>query len=230
MHYARVPMYPGVELRLYRYAVALAEELSFTHAAVRLHVSQPTLSAQIRGLEEELGVKLFDRAKGGQKVSLTAAGEAFAEEARLTLFHAERAVEGARAAKGQHKGPWSIAYSPLVDLRLLPKIRQFLSLAHPTAEVQLVSAYTSEQADGLMRGKLHAGLAILPVRELGLGSEGLYREPLVLSLPLRHPLVAKELMEITDLHQIPLVTIRADIEPRFGEDLQRIFEIARVRP
>src|SRR5262249_57859623 len=127
-------MFPGVELRLYRYVAALAEELNFTQAAIRLHVSQPTLSTQIRDLEQELGVRLFDRAKGGQRVALTAAGEAFAAEARLTLFHAERAVEGARAAKGQHKGPWSIGYSPLIDLRILPRIRQHLAVAFPAAQ------------------------------------------------------------------------------------------------
>ena len=223
-------MYPGVELRLYRYVAALAEELNFTHAAVRLHVSQPTLSQQIRDLEEELGVKLFDRSKGGQRVTLTAAGEAFAEEARLTLFHAERAVEGARAAKGQHKGPWNIGYSPLIDLRILGKIRQHLSAAYPAAQVQLISAYTSEQADGLLRGKLQAGLVVLPTREQGLVSEGLYREPLVLALPAQHPLVSKNAVELSDLDRIPLVTMRGDIEPRFGEDLQRVFGVAHVRP
>src|SRR5215470_11698943 len=142
-------MYPGIELRLYRYAAALAEALNFTHAAITLHVSQPTLSAQIRDLEQELGVRVFDRSKGGQRVALTSAGEAFASEARLTLFHAQRAVEGARAANGQHKGPWSIGYSPLIDLRILGKIRQHLATAYPAMDVRLVSAHTSEQADGL---------------------------------------------------------------------------------
>jgi DNA-binding transcriptional LysR family regulator len=223
-------MYPGVELRLYRYVIGLADALNFTLAASRLHVSQPTLSQQIHDLEEELGVRLFNRSKGGQHVTLTPAGEAFTAEARLTLFHAERAIEGARATKSQHKGPWRVAYSPLIDLRILQRIRRHLALAHPAAEVLLVSAYTAEQADSLMRGKLNAGLVILPLKEQGLTSEGLYSESLILALPKRHPLADKDAIEITDLHEIPLVTIRGDIEPRFGGDLQRILGVARVRP
>ena len=73
-------MYPGVELRLYRYVVALAEELNFTRAALRLHVAQASLSKQIPELESYLGAQLFDRTK--RDVRLTAAGEAFAAEAR----------------------------------------------------------------------------------------------------------------------------------------------------
>jgi DNA-binding transcriptional LysR family regulator len=221
-------MYPGVELRLYRYVAAIAEESNFTRAAEKLHVAQSALSRQIRQLENYLGVHLFERDSRG--VRLTLAGEAFAAEARLTLFHAQRAVDGARAAKGQHRGPWIIGYSPLIDLRILSKIRQHLSLAHPAADVRLASAHTSEQADGLMRGKLQAGLVILPIREEGLASEGLYREALVLTLPERHPLTAKAAIEISDLHELPLVIMRGDIEPRFGEDLNRIFAVARVRP
>jgi LysR family hca operon transcriptional activator len=219
-------MYPGVELRLYRYVIVLAEELNFTRAALRLHVAQPSLSKQVRELEGYLGAPLFERTK--REVRLTAAGEAFAAEARLTLFHAERAVQGARAAKGQHKGPWSIGYSPLIDLRILSKVRQHLSFAHPAADVRLASAHTSEQADALMRGKLQAGLVILPIREEGLTCEGLYREALVLALPERHPLAAKAAIEITDLHELPLVIIREDLEPRFGEDFNRIFGVARI--
>ncbi len=223
-------MYPGVELRFYRYAVAVAEELSFTHAAVRLHVSQPTLSAQIRDLEQELGVKLFERNKGGQRVEVTAAGEAFVAEARLTLFHAERAVQSARAAKGQHRGPWRIAYSPLIDLRILSKVRAHLAAAHPAADVRMASAHTAEQADGLLRGELQAGILILPVREHGLTCEPLYKQALVLALPEVHRLAQKAAVDITDLHDLPLVTLRGDIEPRFGQDLKRLFGVARIKP
>lgn len=221
-------MYPGVELRLYRYVAAIADELSFTRAAEKLHVAQSALSRQIRQLENELGVKLFERDSRG--VRLTTAGEAFASEARQTLFHAQRAVEGARAAKGQHKGPWMLGYSPLIDLRILTKIRQHLSVAHPTADVRLASAHTSEQADALMRGKLQAGLVIVPIREHGLTCEGIYRQPLVLALPNHHPLVAKASVEVTDLDRLQLATVRGDLEPRFGEDLKRIFALARVHP
>ena len=104
-------MYPGIELRLYRYVSVLAEELNFTQAAMSLHVSQPTLSTQIRDLEKELGVKLFERTKGGQQVVLTSSGEAFAAQARLALLHADRAIQEARAARGQRHGN--------VELRLL---------------------------------------------------------------------------------------------------------------
>ncbi len=83
-------------------------------------------------------------------------------------------------------------------------------------DVRLVSAHTSEQADGLVRGKLQAGLVILPIRGEGLTCEGLYREVLVLALLERHPLGVRAAIEITDLHELPLVLIRGDIEPRFG--------------
>jgi DNA-binding transcriptional LysR family regulator len=223
-------MFPGVELRLYRYVAAIAEELNFTQAAIRLHVSQPTLSQQIRDLEQELGVRMFDRTKGGQRVSLTAAGEAFATEARLTLLHAARAVEGARAAKGQHKGPWNIGYSPLIDLRILPKIRQHLATEFPTTELRLVSAYTAEQADGLLRGKLQAGIVILPVVEEGVRTDGLFSERFLLALSQRHALAPQPEIHMSDLDGLPLVTIRSDIEPRFGEPLRRVLSLARVRP
>jgi len=220
--------YPGVELRLYRYVAVLAAELNFTRAAEKLHVAQPALSRQIRQLENYLGIQLFERDYRG--VRLTLACEAFAAEARLTLFHAQRAIEGARAARGRHNGLWMLGYSPLVDFRILTKIRQHLSVAHPTADVRLASAHTSEQADGLIRGKLQAGLVIPPIREQGLGFERLYKQGLVLALPEHHPLVAKMAVEITDLEGLSLVLIRGDIEPRFGEYLKRIFEVARVRP
>jgi LysR family hca operon transcriptional activator len=100
-------MYPGVQLRLYRYVAVLAEELNFTRAALCLHVAQPSLSKQIRQLEAYLGAQLFERTK--RDVRLTAAGEAFTAEARLTLFHADRAVQGARAGRDSTAAPGASA-------------------------------------------------------------------------------------------------------------------------
>jgi DNA-binding transcriptional LysR family regulator len=223
-------MYPGIELRLYRYVSVLAEELNFTQAALRLHVSQPTLSTQIRDLEREINVKLFERTRGGQQVLLTPAGQAFATEARLALVHADRAVQEARAADGIHAGTWNLGYSPLVDLRIVSRVRQYLSDTHPALNVQLVSGHTAEHVDALMRGQLHAGLVILTVREKRVNFEGLHRERLLLALPKQHSLATKKHIEVTDLHDLPLVKMRGDIEPRFGESLKRLFSIIRVRP
>src|SRR5260370_2725174 len=100
-------MYPGVELRLYRYVAVLAEELNFTRAAARLHVAQPSLSKQVRELEDYLGAQLFERTK--RDVRLTAAGEAFTADARLTFFPAFRAGQGKRAAKRNYHEPLNSA-------------------------------------------------------------------------------------------------------------------------
>jgi DNA-binding transcriptional LysR family regulator len=223
-------MYPGVELRLYRYVAVLAEELNFTQAALRLHVSQPTLSTQIRDLERGLDLRLFERTRGGQQVVLTASGEVFSAQARLALLHADRAVEEARAAQGRHAGTWNLGYSPLIDMRIVYKVRRYLADAHPAADLRFVSGHTAEHVDGLMRGRLQAGLVILPPLEDRVTFEGLHRDRLILALPKQHPLTTKKHVEITDLHELPLVKIRGDIEPRFGQSFRRLFSLIRVRP
>jgi DNA-binding transcriptional LysR family regulator len=223
-------MYPGIELRLYRYVSVLAEELNFTQAALRLHVSQPTLSTQIRDLERELDVRLFERTKGGQQVVLTSSGEAFAVQARLALVHADRAIQEARAAHGQRTATLNLGYSPLIDGRVISKVRRYLLDAHPAADVRFVSGHTAEHLDGLIRGRLDAGLVMLPASENRLTFKVLHRERLILALPNQHPLTKRKHIEVTDLHQLPLVKIRGDIEPRFGNSLKRLFAVIRVRP
>lgn len=223
-------MYPGIELRLHRYVSVLAEELNFTQAALRLNVSQPTLSTQIRDLEKEISVRLFDRTRGGTQVVLTAAGQAFAAESRLALVHADRAVQLAREAYGQHAGTWRLGYSPLVDLRLVSRVRQYLADAHPALDVRICSGHTAEHIDALVRGQLDASLVIRPPREKRLTFEGLHRERLILALPQQHPLLGKKHLEITDLHNLPLVKMRGDIEPRFGDSLRLLFSLIRVHP
>ncbi|MGB9069282.1 MAG: LysR substrate-binding domain-containing protein [Candidatus Acidiferrales bacterium] len=221
-------MYPGVELRLLRYVIAVAEELNFTRASARLHVAQPPLSKQIRQLEQYLGVELFERTK--REVKLTSAGHAFLRDARKAIFHAQRAVEVARAAKDELSGLFAVSYSPLIDLRIVSKVRQYFSTSHPTAEVTLLSAHSSEQSDRLLHGTLLAGLVILPVMTPELAFESLVREPLLLALPENHELARRDLLTAIDLDNTSLVKIRGDIEPRFREALSQILKDLRVRP
>src|SRR5262249_34741979 len=128
-------------------------------------------------------------------VRMTVAGEAFAAESRLALFHAERAVDAARAAKGLHRGPWKLGYSPLIDRGILSRVRQHLSQAFPTSDIRLASAHSSEQADDLMRGKLQAGLVILPVREVRLTTLAFHRQAMFLALPEKEPLAQESTIE-----------------------------------
>jgi DNA-binding transcriptional LysR family regulator len=163
-------------------------------------------------------------------VLLTASGEAFAGEARLALVHADRALQEARAAHGQHNGTWNLGYSPLIDLRIVSKVRRYLSDMHPAADLRFVSGHTSEHVEGLVRGRLQAGLVILPPSEKRVEFDGLHRERLILALPKEHSLATKKHIEITDLDELPLVKIRGDIEPRFGESWKRLFAVIRIRP
>jgi len=223
-------MYPGIELRLYRYVSVLAEELNFTQAASRLNVSQPTLSTQIRDLEREIGTKLFERTRGGQQILLTAAGQAFAAQARLTLLHADRAVQEARVAAGTEVGVWKFGYSPLIDLRLVSKVRACLSDLHPASEIQFISGHTSEVVHGLQHGHLHAGLAIVSPREKRVQHESVHEDRLLLALPNQHPLALKKEVGVRDLHELPLVKLRGDIEPTFGDWFKLLFDLIRIRP
>jgi|SRR5581483_6012697 len=130
-------MYPGVELRLLRYAVAISEELHFGRAAQRLHVSQPSLSKQILQLEEYLGFKLFIRTK--RSVELTPAGRTFVAEAKKALHYSERAVDLARKTEQQEHETFTIGYSAFIDLHFLSAIRRMKPVG-PEGAVALLLA------------------------------------------------------------------------------------------
>jgi DNA-binding transcriptional LysR family regulator len=131
---------------------------------------------------------------------------------------------------GQQAVTLNLGYSPLIDFRVVTKVRRYLFDAHPAADVRIVSGHTAEHVDGLIRGRLDAGLVMLPAIENRLTFNVLHRERLILALPTQHPLTKKKHIEVSDLHQLPVVKIRGDIEPRFGKSLKRLFSIIRVKP
>jgi DNA-binding transcriptional LysR family regulator len=173
-------MYPGIELRTMRYIVAVGTELHFSRAAERVHVAQPSLSKQIRNVEEELGVELFNRNR--RKVEITDAGRAFIENAQQALLYADRAAAAARAACAGETGKLLLGVSPSIDLELFLRVGKAFEKRYADVQFQFVSAFASQQAEWVMRSDLHAGLIELPIRYRGLAVLNVFREPVLLAI------------------------------------------------
>ena len=177
-----------MELRQLRYFIAVAEEGNFSHAAERLYVSQPPLSTQIKGLEQELGVRLLERSNRG--VSLTAAGAVFLAEARSVLAGLERAKSKALRADQGDIGTLSIGFVSIADYSILPATLKRFRTNFPLIEVQLHELTTDVQIRELRSARLDVGIGLAPVDEPDLEFESVLREELVLAAPSGYP-VAK---------------------------------------
>lgn len=178
-----------MELRQLRYFQAVAEEGSFSRAAERLHVSQPPLSLHVKTLEDELGVRLFDRSNRG--VALTPAGEVFYEETRAVLRRLDQAkVKTQHAGQGE-VGTLSVGFVSIAAYGILPLALKRFREKTPRVDLQLHELTTDTQIRELRAGRLDLGIGLGPVDEGDLAFETLDRESLVLAAPVRHPLVPR---------------------------------------
>lgn len=175
-----------MELRKLRYFIVLAEELHFGHAAQRLHITQPPLSMAILALEEELGVRLFDRSR--RKVALSHAGQTFLEHARALLARADDAREMTRAADRGEVGRLTIGFMSATLYTILPLVVREFAAGHPQVKLQLRELTIPVQLASLQRLEIDVGFLRPPVSAAELDSETLLREPLVVALPHGHPL------------------------------------------
>jgi LysR family hydrogen peroxide-inducible transcriptional activator len=178
-----------LKLKDLRYLVALADLRHFGRAAARCFVSQPTLSAQLRKLEEYLGVQLIERQP--RRVTLTAAGEEIVQRARGMLEASDAIVGLARNRRDPLAGELRLALLPTIGPYLLPQIALRLRKALPRLDLMLFEYQTEPMLERLRHGELDVGVLALPVDAEGLAERELYEEPFVVALPEGHRLAAR---------------------------------------
>jgi LysR family cyn operon transcriptional activator len=192
-----------MELRHLRYFVALAEYLSFTRAAQRVHVTQSTLSHQIRQLEEELGQTLFDRI--GRKVVTTEAGELFLGFATRALQEVDHGIATLKPSSRSLSGQVRIGTTHTFNIGLIPECAALFLARHPSVKLQVEELPAEQIGERLQARELDIGIAYRPAGPTELWFEPLYNEEMVLVVSATHPLAGRKRIRMVELHQQRLV-------------------------
>jgi DNA-binding transcriptional LysR family regulator len=204
-----------MELRHLRYVVAIAETLHFRRAAERLHISQPPLSQQVRQLENELGVKLFQRTK--RHVQLTEAGKMVVEEARLILAQTEHVAQVAARVNNGEAGQLVIGVAGPADAQFFVDILRLFGKRHPNVRIVVRNISTADQVQAVRERRLHAGFVTPPVDDPELAYETVIRRPIVIALPRTHPLATRR--------KVPLRALAGESHVMFARALApRVFD------
>jgi len=218
-----------MELRHLRYFSGVAEEENVSRAALKLHVSQPALSRQIRDLEDELGFQLLERS--AKSVRLTEAGRVFLNEARAVLLRAEDAVKAARAiATGG--GDLHVGYAPSLTARILPPALRAFQAESPKVRVRLHDLSTEELLAGLREGTLQIAFVARPITSMlrGLRFEELLRDPICVAVAPQHPFARRRSVTLTEAAREPFVAYSRKEYPDYHELLSAVFSTIKARP
>ncbi|MEE4173218.1 MAG: LysR substrate-binding domain-containing protein [Xanthomonadales bacterium] len=194
-----------MNLRALKYFVTLAEIKHFSRAAEACFVSQPTLSTQIRKLEEELGVQLVERAP--RKVQLTPVGEEIAARARHVLRDVAQIEAAARRSRDPETGTLRLGLFPTLAPYLLPHVVPRIRSRFPELRLELAEEKTADILSLLDNGDLDAALLALPVEDDRLDRIELFDEPFVLAMPRGHPLASRERIATKDLEGAELLLL-----------------------
>lgn len=192
-----LPYNHRMNIRALKYFVKLAELKHFSRAAEACFVSQPTLSTQVRKLEEQLGVSLVERAP--RKVMLTPIGEDIAHRARHILRDIDHLEAAARRSKDPTTGNLKLGIFPTLAPYLLPHVIPRIRAKYPELRLQLVEEKTEDILRMLDQGRLDAAVLALPVNEQGLEMHTLFKENFVAAMPASHPLGDKTTISLKDL-------------------------------
>jgi DNA-binding transcriptional LysR family regulator len=219
-----------MELRHLRYFVAVAEAENVSRAALKLHVSQPGISRQIRDLEDEIGFQLFERS--AKSIKLTRAGKAFLAEAKAVLQRADEAVKTAEAIATGAQGELHVGYAPSPTSRILPPALRAFQDELPKVRVKLHDCSSEEMLSGLREGKLQIAFLVRPTTKMlhGLIFEELMRDPIRLATAPHHPLARKRTVSLAEVAREPLAVYSRAEYPEAHEQLAAMFANIKIKP
>ena len=221
-----------MELRHLRYFVAVAEAENVLRAATqKLHVSQPAVSRQIRDLEDELGVQLFERT--GKAVNLTDAGRLFLKEARAVLERTDEAVRNVRAFAQAGETELHVGYTPALRSQIVSPALHTFQQAMPDVHVKLHDWTSEKIVTGLRDGRLQLAFVVRPSKRgafHGLRFEELLREQVHLAVPPTHPLAQRRSVSLADAAREPFVGLTPEDFPDYNAYLASIFAPVKNKP
>lgn len=217
-----------IELRHFRYFVAVAETLHFGRAAAQLGMAQPPLSQQIKALERIVGHSLFDRTTRG--VRLTVAGDYLLERARKTLVQVDRDVEMARRLGAGQEGVLSVGFSGSVMFTQMPFVIERYRRLYPRVELQLQELATADQMRALKERVLDLGFLRDGEADSEIKIEPLLSERFVAILPKQHPLAGRKSLRPSDLREEPFVFYARKMGPLAFDRMIACCEADGFRP
>ncbi|ABS75648.1 MULTISPECIES: acetoin biosynthesis transcriptional regulator AlsR [Bacillus] len=217
-----------MELRHLQYFIAVAEELHFGKAALRLNMTQPPLSQQIKQLEKEVGVTLLKRTK--RVVELSAAGESFLKHSRNAIEEIDKAIEMAqRTARGE-LGRLVVGFVGSATYEFLPPIIREFREKFPSVKLDLREISSFRQQEELLKGNIDIGILHPPLQHSALHMEKVQSSPCILALPKQHPLTAKQTIDIQDLKNEPIITLSKETWPTLYLEFVNYCEQAGFKP
>jgi len=220
----------GMQMRHLECFLAVAEELHFTRAAQRLHLSQPPLSRHIKELEEELGVTLFQRTR--RSVTLTDAGKAYEQRVHSILSQLEQAREEARRIQRGEMGTLTIGFVGALAYEFLPGLLRRYRARMPKVHLVLRDLVPAEQIEALAVGRIDVGFAGIRPDDCGpeVAHRVLRRERMVAALPDSHPLAKRKRIPLEALAEEPWVVMGRSVSPTYDRFIRRLCAQAGFSP
>lgn len=210
-----------MELRQIRYFQCVARELSFTKAARILHIAQPPLSRQIKMLEEELGVAVFERL--GRGIALTDAGRYFLDQTEKMTQRLEETINATRRIGKNDRIWFGVGFVPSTLYGHMPALIRQLRQLNTQVEIGLVEMTTLQQFEALKSGRIDIGVGRILLKDEEIERLVLTDEPLVVALPITHRLAGKVSVRLTDIMEEPLILYPAKPRPSYADHVLDLF-------